>query len=62
MAPAKARKKKVKHMINLKAKLHIGHKRVQVIVTLPGNILLPGAPGSRPLWNASTSKVGLLGR
>jgi hypothetical protein len=40
MPQAKARKKKVKHMINLKAKLHIGHKRVQVIVTLPGNILL----------------------
>ncbi len=39
MAPMKARKKKVKHMINLKAKLHIGSKNIQVIVTLPGQIL-----------------------
>jgi hypothetical protein len=33
------RKKKIKHMINLKAKLHIGRKNVTVIVTLPGKIL-----------------------
>ena len=39
MAKKKARKKKVKHMINLKAKLHIGSKNIQVIVTLPGQIL-----------------------
>ena len=39
MASAKTRKKKVKHMINLKAKLHIGRKNIQVIVTLPGRIL-----------------------
>jgi hypothetical protein len=39
MTTVKARKKKVKHMINLKAKLHIGRKNVEVIVTLPGRIL-----------------------
>ncbi|MGO9403264.1 MAG: hypothetical protein ACLPVW_07315 [Terriglobales bacterium] len=39
MALKKVRKKKVKHMINLRAKLHIGSKNIQIIVTLPGQIL-----------------------
>ena len=38
-AKKKTRKKKIKHMINLRAKLHIGRKNVGIIVTLPGRIL-----------------------